>query len=78
VIATLTGEPAEPLVEPADEANQRLIDAVHPSDWVNPQPGGVYDLVVVGGVTAGLVSAVGSAGLGARVALVERRLLGGD
>ena len=76
--ATPTGEPAEPLVLPADAANQSLIDAVHPADWVNPQPRGVYDLVVVGGGTAGLVSAVGSAGLGARVALVERRLLGGD
>ncbi|MDP8971635.1 MAG: mercuric reductase [Actinomycetota bacterium] len=37
-----------------------------------------YDLVVVGGGTAGLVSAVGAASLGARVALVERDKLGGD
>ena len=41
-----------------------------------PQP--VYDLVVIGGGTAGLVSAAGAAGLGARVALVERARLGGD
>jgi pyruvate/2-oxoglutarate dehydrogenase complex dihydrolipoamide dehydrogenase (E3) component len=33
---------------------------------------------VLGAGTAGLVSAVGAAGLGARVAIVERALLGGD
>jgi pyruvate/2-oxoglutarate dehydrogenase complex dihydrolipoamide dehydrogenase (E3) component len=37
-----------------------------------------YDLVVIGGGTAGLVCAVGAAGLGARVALLERHRLGGD
>lgn len=66
------------LVSPLDEANRALLEAVHPADWVNPEPHPVYDLVVVGGGTAGLVSAVGAAGLGARVALVERHLLGGD
>ena len=63
---------------PSDDANRALLDAVHPADWVNPEPRAVYDLVVVGGGTAGLVSAMGAAGLGARVALVERHLLGGD
>ncbi|MGH9346207.1 MAG: FAD-dependent oxidoreductase, partial [Vicinamibacterales bacterium] len=38
----------------------------------------VYDLVVIGGGTAGLVSAHGAAGLGARVALVEQARLGGE
>ncbi len=37
-----------------------------------------YDFVVIGGGTAGLVSAFGAAGLGARVALIERDRLGGD
>lgn len=37
-----------------------------------------YDLVVIGGGTAGLVSAAGGASLGAKVALVERDRLGGD
>ena len=37
-----------------------------------------YDLAVIGGGTAGLVSAFGAAGLGARVALIERGRLGGD
>ncbi|MGI9050938.1 MAG: dihydrolipoyl dehydrogenase family protein [Rubrobacteraceae bacterium] len=37
-----------------------------------------YDLVVIGGGTAGLVSSAGAASLGAKVALVERDKLGGD
>ena len=78
VTATIAVELLEPLVLPLDDANQTLLNAVHPSAWANPEPRGVYDIVVVGGGTAGLVSAIGSAGLGARVALVERHLLGGD
>jgi pyruvate/2-oxoglutarate dehydrogenase complex dihydrolipoamide dehydrogenase (E3) component len=65
-------------VRPLDEHNQRLLGLVHPSDWRNPEPARLYDFVVIGGGTAGLVAAVGAAGLGARVALVERALLGGD
>ena len=38
----------------------------------------MFDIVAIGGGTAGLVTAAGSAGLGARVALVERERLGGD
>lgn len=74
----MTTTTPHPLVLPLDAANQALLQAVHPSDWENPEPRDVYDLVVVGGGTAGLVSAVGAAGLGACVALVERGLLGGD
>ena len=37
-----------------------------------------YDLLAIGGGTAGLVSAAGAAYLGARPALVERTALGGD
>ena len=57
---------------------RRLLQNVHPPGWVNPEPQGRYNLVVVGAGTAGLVTAAGAAGLGARVALVERRLMGGD
>jgi pyruvate/2-oxoglutarate dehydrogenase complex dihydrolipoamide dehydrogenase (E3) component len=39
---------------------------------------GVYNVVVVGAGTGGLVTAAGTAGLGGRVALVERNLMGGD
>jgi pyruvate/2-oxoglutarate dehydrogenase complex dihydrolipoamide dehydrogenase (E3) component len=37
-----------------------------------------YDLLAIGGGTAGLVSAAGAAYLGARAGLVEREALGGD
>lgn len=38
----------------------------------------MYDIVVIGGGPAGLVTAAGSSGLGANVALIERDRLGGD
>ena len=63
---------------PRDTYNETLVANVHPPDWVNPEPGGRYNLVVIGGGTAGLIAAAGAAGLGAKVALVERHLLGGD
>lgn len=63
---------------PADEHNARLLDNVHPADWKNPRPATSYNLVVVGAGTGGLVTAAGAAGLGAKVALVERHLMGGD
>lgn len=37
-----------------------------------------YDLIVIGGGSAGLVAAGGAAILGAKVALIEKNLLGGD
>src|SRR5215831_10927029 len=64
--------------EPEDQYNRTLADNVHPFDWVNPVAKRRYNLVVVGGGTAGLVTAAGAAGLGASVALVERDRLGGD
>lgn len=67
-----------PELEPFDEYNQRLRQHVRPGDWVNPKPASRYHLVVIGAGTAGLVAAAGAAALGARVALVERRLMGGD
>jgi pyruvate/2-oxoglutarate dehydrogenase complex dihydrolipoamide dehydrogenase (E3) component len=60
------------------DADRMLDDLVQPREWRNPQAQGTYDLVVIGGGTAGLVTAVGAAALGARVALVERGRLGGD
>ena len=66
------------MVKPDDEHNRALVRHVHPHDWVSPTPAERYGLVVIGGGPAGLVAAIGGAGLGARVALVERSLLGGD
>lgn len=70
--------PTPPPVLPWDCHNQRLVSQVHPSDWNNPTPVGRYNLVVIGGGTAGLVTAIGAAGLGAKVALIEKHFLGGD
>lgn len=70
--------PRWPRVEPLDSHHLELVSQVRPDDWINPQPSGRYNLVVLGGGTAGLVTAAGAAGLGARVALVESNLLGGD
>jgi pyruvate/2-oxoglutarate dehydrogenase complex dihydrolipoamide dehydrogenase (E3) component len=66
------------LVVPDDAHNRTLVAHAHPHDWTNPAPKGRYNLVVIGAGTAGLVSAIGAAMLGARVAIVERHLFGGD
>lgn len=71
---TLAGYPLRPM----DEHNRRLLENVHPPAWRNPEPPGRYQLVVVGAGTGGLVTAAIAASLGARVALVERHLMGGD
>ena len=63
---------------PWDTHNQALAAQVHPPDWVNPTPADRYNLIVIGAGTAGLVTAAGAAGLGAKVALIERHLMGGD
>ncbi|MHB1845618.1 MAG: mercuric reductase [Deltaproteobacteria bacterium] len=73
-----TSPASEPWLLPDDDANRALVANVHPPGWKNPTPAGRYNLVVVGAGTAGLVSAAGAAGLGAKVALVERQLMGGD
>lgn len=70
--------PQIPDVLPHDVHNEALVSNVHPLDWKNPEPAPRYNLVVIGAGTAGLVTAAGAAGLGAKVALVERHFLGGD
>ena len=67
-----------PEVSPLDAHNRKLLENARPAEWVNPTPPSRYNLVVVGAGTAGLVSAAGAAGLGAKVALIERHLMGGD
>src|SRR6266568_684495 len=63
---------------PDTPENRDLTANVHPGEWLNPEPSGRYNLVVIGAGTAGLVTAAGAAGLGAKVALIERHLMGGD
>jgi pyruvate/2-oxoglutarate dehydrogenase complex dihydrolipoamide dehydrogenase (E3) component len=65
-------------VAPLDEHNTRFLDLLHPKAWVDPTPKPSYNLVVIGAGAGGLVSAAGAAGVGARVALIEAHLLGGD
>ncbi len=65
-------------IPPDHEHNRTLVNNVHPPDWINPEPTGRYNLVVIGAGAAGLVTAVIGAGLGAKVALIERHLMGGD
>jgi pyruvate/2-oxoglutarate dehydrogenase complex dihydrolipoamide dehydrogenase (E3) component len=63
---------------PDTDENRALGENVHPSGWTNPTPADRYNLVVIGAGTAGLVTAAGAAGLGAKVALIEREFMGGD
>lgn len=65
-------------VTPRDEHNKRLLAHVSPDKWTQPTPEPMYNLVVIGAGTAGLISAIGCAALGGKVALVERHLMGGD
>ena len=70
--------PGAVTVLPPDEYNRQLVAQVHPPDWTNPEPRDRYHLVVVGAGTGGLVTAAIGAAVGARVALVERHLMGGE
>ncbi|DBB17537.1 hypothetical protein WJX82_003846 [Trebouxia sp. C0006] len=68
-----------PAVLPLDEYNIKLLDNVHPVDWKAPVPRNKkYNMVVIGAGAGGLVSAAGSAGVGAKVAIIEKDLMGGD
>ena len=60
---------------PDDVHNQKLISNVHPLDWVNSTPEASYNMAVVGAGVAGLISAIATASLGGKVALIERHLM---
>jgi pyruvate/2-oxoglutarate dehydrogenase complex dihydrolipoamide dehydrogenase (E3) component len=62
---------------PEDAYERERMENARPTPWRNPTPSGRYDLVVIGGGPAGLVAARAAAAMGAKVALVERGLLGG-
>src|SRR4051812_13503742 len=63
---------------PHGDYDRELLANVRPANWQNPQPAGRYHLLVIGAGPAGLVAAHAAAGLGAKVALIERNRLGGD
>ncbi|KAG7348019.1 dihydrolipoyl dehydrogenase [Nitzschia inconspicua] len=70
-------------VWPMDKYNTVLLNYVHPPEWKDPNPNkkdgsSTYDLVVIGAGVGGLITAAGSAGIGAKVAMIEENLLGGD
>ena len=77
-MTTNAGMHEGPQLLPDDEHDQKLLSNVHPSNWVNPTPSGRYNIVVLGAGTAGLITAVVAANLGAKVALIEKHLMGGD
>jgi len=54
-----------------------LMASARPIGWRNPDPAEPYDLLIVGGGPAGLVAAEAAIDRGAKVALIERHLLGG-
>jgi pyruvate/2-oxoglutarate dehydrogenase complex dihydrolipoamide dehydrogenase (E3) component len=66
------------VILPDTGENRTLRENIHPTGYQNPVPADRYNLVVIGAGTAGLVAAAGAAGLGAKVALIEREFLGGD
>ena len=61
-----------------DLDNRELLENVHPVSWQNPAPAARYDFVVLGAGPAGLLAAQKAVTLGAKVALIERDLLGGE
>lgn len=62
---------------PLDAIERKRLAAVSPESWNNPETSSPYQLVILGGGSAGLAAADAAAALGARVALVERHMLGG-
>ena len=59
-------------------ALEELLSTLTPDNWQNPTPQSMYNMLVIGGGSAGLVTAIIAAGLGAKVALIEKHLMGGD
>ena len=65
------------LTVPEDAYERERLENFHPALWRNPQPADPYALVVVGAGPAGLSAAHSAASLGAKVALIERKFVGG-
>jgi len=81
--STLQGDAVQrddlpPIGSSGDRTHRALVDNVHPPAWRNPKSVGRYNLVVIGAGPGGLTAAREAAALGAKVALIERSLIGGD
>ena len=63
---------------PNDRSDRILIENAHPYAHQNPQPADIYNLVIIGAGPAGIVAARDATHFGAKVALIERNLLGGS
>ena len=70
--------PDLPTVQQEDSYIAQRLANVRPANWINPQPAPLYNMVVIGGGSAGLITAIITAGLGGKVALIEKHLMGGD
>ena len=69
---------ASELGYPGSQSDQEHRSLVFPDDYRNPTPQQRYHIIVIGAGPAGLITAIAAAGLGAKVALVERQAMGGD
>ncbi len=69
-----------PFLEQPNEGpfDAELCANVRPEAWQNPPPRRIYHLLIIGGGPAGLHAARFAASRGAKVALIEHHLLGGD
>mmetsp|Transcript_26164 Transcript_26164/g.34389 ORF Transcript_26164/g.34389 Transcript_26164/m.34389 type:complete len:580 (+) Transcript_26164:167-1906(+) len=65
-------------VYPMDDHNTKLVNNVHPPDYMNPEPLDKYDLVVLGAGVSGLLSVIMGSALGKKCALIEKHYMGGD
>lgn len=67
-------------VSPLDEHNTTLLDNVAPRGWKDPQRGNdfEYDLIAIGAGAGGLITSRQSARRGAKSALIEFHMAGGD
>lgn len=66
------------MTPPAADTIGLLTAAEWSSDDLTPPDGKAWDLLVIGGGTAGLIAATTAAGFGASVLMVERDRIGGD
>lgn len=60
-----------------DQHNIKMYDNVRPRFWKDPERTD-YDIIVIGGGAAGMVTSAATAMLGAKAAIIERGFIGGD